>query len=289
LTPPTAARLALSFKECGRTPDKREELSEGVSTGMFRKSMVSVGDWGTSVGRAFYWLAPAGLRRRRGAVPAFAIVEQVDRFSIGVLPLLTVVLGFVGMILALQLATILELLGVVEFLPSIIGIAMVREMAPLLVGVVLSGFAGASIASEIGSMKVSDELRAYESFSIAPTRYLLAPRLVGIAIAAPIVTGLGFYLGIGGGLVIAEAILGMDSGQYITRTLAALDLQDVLLGLLKGEVFGLLVVSIAWFEGSRVTGGALGVGRATTAAVVKSVVAIIAADLLLTFLFFRIG
>ncbi len=260
-----------------------------MSTGMFRKSMVSVGDWGTSVGRAFYWLAPAGLRRRRGAVPAFAIVEQVDRFSIGVLPLLTVVLGFVGMILALQLATILELLGVVEFLPSIVGIAMVREMAPLLVGVVLSGFAGASIASEIGSMKVSDELRAYESFSIAPTRYLLAPRLVGIAIAAPIVTGLGFYLGIGGGLVIAEAILGMDSGQYITRTLAALDLQDVLLGLLKGEVFGLLVVSIAWFEGSRVTGGALGVGRATTAAVVKSVVAIIAADLLLTFLFFRIG
>ena len=256
---------------------------------MVRRAMLAVGDWGIAVGQALYWLIPGRLRGRRGSIPIRSVFEQIDRFSIGVLPLLVVVLGFVGMILALQLATILELLGVVEFLPNIVGIAMVREMAPLLVGVVLSGFAGASIASEIGSMKVSEELRAYESFSISPTRYLLAPRLIGIAIAAPLVTALGFYIGIGGGLVVAEGLLGMESGQYLVRTAAALKLGDVVLGLAKGEVFGLTVVTIAWFEGSRVTGGALGVGRATTAAVVKSVVAVIAADLFLTVLFYQLG
>ncbi len=256
---------------------------------MIRRAMIAVGDWGTSVGQALYWLIPVPLRQRRGAIPMAALLEQIDRFSLGVLPLLIVVLGFVGMILALQLATILELLGVVEFLPNIVGIAMVREMAPLLVGVVLSGFAGASIASEIGSMKVSEELRAYRSFSIAPSRYLLAPRLIGIAIAAPLVTALGFYIGIGGGLIIAGSVLGMEPGQYITRTISALELRDVILGLVKGEVFGITVVTIAWYEGCRVVGGASGVGRATTAAVVKSVVAVIAADLFLTVLFYQLG
>jgi len=256
---------------------------------MIRNRLLGVGEWGTALGEALYWLIPPVLRSRRGSVPAIRVFEQLDRFAIGILPLLVVVLGFVGMILALQLATILELLGVVEFLPDIVGVAMVREMAPLLVGVVLSGFAGASIASEIGSMKVSEELRAFESFSIPPTRYLLAPRLVAIAIAAPLVTAFGFYVGIGGGLVISEGVLGMEMGQYLTRTAVALGLEDVVLGLVKGEAFGITVVSIAWYEGSRVTGGALGVGRATTAAVVKSIVAVIAADLLLTMLFYQTG
>ncbi len=256
---------------------------------MFRRKMVAVGEWGTSIGHALYWIVPQTFRRRRGHVPPVRVFEQLDRFAIGVLPLLIVVLGFVGMILALQLATILKLLGVVEFLPDIVGVAMVREMAPLLVGIVLAGFAGASIASEIGSMRVSEELRAYESFSIPPTRYLLAPRLVAIAIAAPLVTAFGFYVGIGGGLLISEGVLGMEAGQYLTRTAMALGIEDVLLGLLKGEAFGIVVVSIAWFEGNRVTDGATGVGRATTAAVVKSIVAVIATDLLLTMLFFQMG
>jgi phospholipid/cholesterol/gamma-HCH transport system permease protein len=256
---------------------------------MFRRKMLAVGEWGTSVGQAIYWIVPAGLRRRRGAIPASRVFEQLDRFAIGILPLLVVVLGFVGMILALQLATILKLLGVVEFLPDIVGVTMVREMAPLLVGIVLSGFAGASIASEIGSMKVSEELRAFESFSIPPTRYLLAPRLVAIAIAAPLITALGFYVGIAGGLIISGQLLGMEAGQYLTRTASALSLDDVILGLTKGEVFGITVVSIAWYEGNRVTRGALGVGQATTAAVVKSIVAVIAADLLLTMLFYQMG
>ena len=116
---------------------------------MVRRAMYAVGDWGIAVGQALYWLIPGRLRGRRGSIPLRSVFEQIDRFSIGVLPLLVVVLGFVGMILALQLATILELLGVVEFLPNIVGIAMVREMAPIMTAIIMAGRTGASASTSI--------------------------------------------------------------------------------------------------------------------------------------------
>lgn len=255
---------------------------------MFHRAMVQVGEWGSSIGQALYWVMPGVLRRRRGRVPALRVFEQLDRFAVEVLPLLVVVLGCVGMILALQLATILEVHGIVAFLPDILGVAMVREMAPLLVGIVLAGFAGATIATEVGSMKEEGELTAEDNFATPPTRLLLAPRLVAIAIAAPLVTGFGFYVGIAGGLVISEMLIGTEVGHYLTRTTSALAVGDVVLGLVKAEVFGLAVVSIAWCEGSRATGGSSGVGRATSAAVLKSIVAVITADLFLTLLAYQI-
>ena len=256
---------------------------------MIRDKLIAVGEWGSAVGEAAYWLVPAPLRSRRGSVPALRVFEQIDRFAIGILPLLVLVLACVGMILALQLAAILELLGAVEFLPDIVGVAMVREMAPLLVGVVLSGALGASIASEIGALKITGELGAHESPALSAAALLLAPRLIAIAIAAPLVTAFGFAVGIAGGLAISEGVLGMEIGQCLTRTADALGLEDLILGLAKGEVFGIAVVSIAWHAGSRADGGPGGVGRAATAAVVRSIVAVIAADLLLTMLFYRMG
>ena len=253
-----------------------------------RTLLLTFGDWGLFVLEAAYWVLPAGMRKRRGKIPTPEIFRQLDRVAFGVLPLCAIVLLFVGMILALQLAGILKVLGVVEYVPDIVGIAMVREMAPLLTGVVLSGFAGAAMAAEVGGMKVSEELTAMETLSLQPSRYLIAPRLIAATVASPLVTVFGMYLGILGGLLISQALLGLAPGLYIQRTLAAVGIDDVALGVLKGGVFGMIVVGIACFEGARVHGGALGVGRATTAAVVKSIVAIIVADLFLTVLFFRL-
>ncbi|MFQ5653464.1 MAG: MlaE family ABC transporter permease [Planctomycetota bacterium] len=254
-----------------------------------RSALISVGEWGGLLADASYWFIPRRLRGRHGMVPSRETFLQLDRLTFGVLPLVTVVLFFVGMILALQLATILKLLGVLEYVPDIVGVAMVREMAPLLIGVVLAGFAGAAIAAEIGGMKVSEELKAMDSFAMPPSRFLVAPRLAAVALAGPLVTAAGFHIGIGGGLAVSWSILGIEPGQYLTRTIEALVLDDVVLGLVKGEAFGVIVVAIACFEGMRVKDGAFGVGRATTSAVVKSVVAIIAADLFLTVLFFNIS
>ena len=254
-----------------------------------RSALLAVGRWGFLFSEAGYWLVPPALRRSRGKIPRREILLQMDRIAVGMIPLVTVVLFFVGMILALQLAVILQLLGVVEYVADIVGVAMVREMAPLLTGVVLSGFAGAAIAAEIGSMKVGEELAAMESLALPPARYLMAPRLLAAAVVGPLITIFATYVGIAGGLEISQFLLGLSAGQYLERTLAALTLQDVTLGLAKGEVFAVLVAAIACFEGSRAAGGARGVGRAATAAVVKSIVAIIAADLFLTVLFFHLS
>lgn len=253
-----------------------------------RSALTTVGDWGLYLAEAWYWLIPTPFRRRRGHIPFAEVIGQLDRLAIRILPLIGLVLLSVGMILALQLAGILKMLGVVEYVPDIVGIAMVREMAPLLTGVVLSGFAGAAIAAEMGSMNVSEELTAMDTLCMQPTRFLTAPRLIAAIIATPLITVFGMYVGIAGGLLVSRMLLGLSPGMYLQRTLAAVSLNDVMLGVVKGEAFGLIVVCVACYEGARVTGGAVGVGRSTTASVVKSIVAIIAADLFLTVLFFNL-
>lgn len=256
--------------------------------GQVRRALTNCGDCGIFLMEACYWFIPQRFRARQGSIPAGETLRQLDRLAFGSIPLITVVLFFVGMILALQLATILKLLGVIEYVPDIVAVAVVREMAPLLTGVVMSGYAGAAIAAELGSMKVSEELDALKALAMPPPRFLVAPRLLAAAIAGPLITIFACYVGIGGGLVVSQLLLGISPGMYIQRTLDALDFAAVTLGALKGLTFALTVTSIACYHGFRVQGGAVGVGRATTAAVVHSIVAIIAADLFLTVLFFHI-
>ncbi len=257
--------------------------------GSIKRSLTLVGEYGIFIGQTLYWLIPNRLRKRQGGLPKPQTFIQLDRLAFGAVPLVMIVLFFVGMILALQLAGILILLGVVEYVPDIVAVSMVREMAPLLTGVVLSGYAGASMAAELGSMKVSEELEAMRSLMLPPPRFLFAPRFIAAGIASPLLTIFGSYVGILGGLTISQILLGIGPYRYVQRSLDALDLESVLLGLSKGLAFGLIVTSIACYQGARVSGGAVGVGRATTRAVVQSVVAIIAADLFLTVLFFQIA
>ncbi len=253
-----------------------------------RQSLIAVGDWGDFTARSAYWFLPKRFRARHGGIPSAATFAQTDRLAFGAIPLVSIVLFFVGMILALQLATILKLLGVIEYVPDIVAVAVVREMAPLLTGVVLSGYAGAAIAAEIGSMKVSDELEAMRSLALSPERFLVAPRLLAAAISGPLLTIFACYVGMAGGLVVSWLLLGISPGMYLQRTLDALNLGAVILGATKGLAFALIVTGISCYRGFNVTGGAVGVGKATTTAVVQSVVAVIAADLFLTVLFFHV-
>ena len=252
-------------------------------------SLIGVGDWGQFMWQTLYWFVPPAMRKRQGTIPAGETLRFIDRLSFGAIPLVAIVLFFVGMIMALQLATILKLLGVVEYVPDIVAVSMVREMAPLLTGVVLSGYAGAAIAAEIGSMKVAEELEAMKALAMPPQRFLIAPRILAAAITGPLLAVFACYIGIAGGLVISWSLLGIDPGMYLQRTTDALSLNAMYLGLTKGLTFSVLVTAIACHQGFRVQGGAVGVGKATTGAVVKSIVAIIAADLFLTVLFYNIG
>ncbi len=215
-----------------------------------------------------------------------AVAVQMVRVGVRSVPIILLVQIFIGIILALQLAPTLREYGQIERIADVVGIAVFRELGPLITAIVLSGFAGASIAAELGSMVESEEIKALRAMALNPIHFLVVPRvlatvlmLTGLAVIADVVGALG-------GLLTATTILGLPAGTYIEYTREALKMQDFLTGLIKAGVFGVLISLIACWEGLNVSGGAEGVGRATTQTVVKSIVALIATDCLFTAVFY---
>lgn len=244
-----------------------------------------LGGLGVLLAQGLWWMS-IGPLRRKGRIRLPETQVQAVRLSIRSFGIVNLVIFFVGMILAFQMAYVLKTLGVVEYVANIIGVAMVREMGPLLVGMVMTGFAGAAIAAEIGTMKVSEEVLAMETMGLHPVAFLVVPRLLATMVMLPLVTLVAEYVGVLGGFTIGHFLLGMDGALYLRRTLESLTYKDVVTGLIKAEAFGVLITLIACHEGLRVQEGAEGVGRATTNAVVRSVVAIIVCDLIFTAFFF---
>lgn len=236
-------------------------------------------------GDALWWMV-LGPLRGRGKIRYEETLSHMSRIGIRSFGVVALVLFFVGVILALQMAYVLKMFGVVEYVADVIGIAMAREMAPLLVGVVMTGFLGAAITAEIGTMVVSEEVVALESMALPPIRFLVVPRILAAMITMPFVSMVATYIGVLGGLTVAHFLLGIDAEKYLRRTLESLQHKDVFTGLLKAEAFGILIALIACKEGLGVTGGAEGVGRATTNSVVRCVVAIIVCDLVFTTFFY---
>lgn len=239
------------------------------------------------VGGAIHRLALSLVSRKR--VSRRSLTQQMVRVGVRSIPIIVLVQFFIGIILALNLAPTLDAYGQLESVADVVAIAVFRELGPLISAIVLCGFAGASIAAEIGTMVEAEELKAMRALALDPIRFLVAPRvfaatvmMVGLAVLADVV-------GTFGGLCTAVGVLGVSAQTYIDRTRAILTNTDYLTGLMKAGVFGLLIASLACYEGLRVRGGAEGVGRATTATVVKSIVSLIGADCVFTAIFYRLG
>lgn len=225
-----------------------------------------------------------GVRFRRSAL--IAQMVRVGVKSIGVIVLVQV---FIGIILVLQMSPTLDDYGQLDKVANIIGIAIFRELGPLITGVVFSGFAGASIAAEIGAMVESEEIKALRAHALNPVNYLIVPRVLATVIMMVSLTVISDVVGVFGGFLTSTGILGIDPQLYLQNTQEALVVKDFLTGLFKAGVFGMLIGLIACFLGSRVSGGAVGVGRATTQTVVLSIVTLIATDCLFTTAFFMLG
>lgn len=233
-----------------------------------------------------WWMVVAPLQGK-GKVRYEDTLLHMARIGIRSFGVVSLVLFFVGVILALQMAYVLKLFGIVDYVANVTGIAMAREMAPLLVAVVMTGFLGAAITAEIGTMVVSEEVMALEAMALPPIRFLVVPRVLATMVMMPFVSLVATYIGIFGGFCIGHFLLQIDSAKYLARTIESLEYKDVFTGLLKAEAFGILIALIACREGFRVTGGAEGVGRATTNSVVRCIVAIIVCDLVFTIFFYR--
>jgi phospholipid/cholesterol/gamma-HCH transport system permease protein len=218
-----------------------------------------------------------------------AVDAQICRIGVQSIPVVMLVSTSIGLILALQMAPPLDELGFVSRVADVIGIGVFRELGPVLAAIVLTGFAGAAIAAELGTMVVGEEVEALEAHALNPVRFLVVPRVIATAIALVTLTVLADLSAVIAGWAIGVTVLGIPSGEYVQLTLDQLAPIDFLTGLIKALVFGVLLGLIACRNGLAVRGGAAGVGKATTDTVVASIVMIIQVDLIFTAIFYALG
>jgi len=224
--------------------------------------------------------------RRMGWRNVFA---QMVRVGVRSIPIVSLVLFSIGAILVFQISPVLKNYGALDRVADIVSLAIFRELGPLVSAIVLTGFAGASIAAEMGTMVVSEEIEALEAQAISPVRFLVLPRVLATIVMMVCVAVLGNLMGVFGGMAVASTSLGISSDQYLRHTFDAVKIDDFYTGLIKAGVFGMLISSLACYLGLSVTGGAQGVGVATTRTVVYTIVALILVDLLFTATFYALG
>ena len=218
-----------------------------------------------------------------------AIVAQLCRIGVNSIFIVSLVSGSIGFILALQMAPPLESFGSVELVPNIVGVAVFRELGPLIAAIVMTGFAGAAIAAEIGTMVVGEEIEALEAHALNPIRFLVVPRILAATVSMICLAILSDVIAVTAGALISKLALGISWTTYYDNVVFQVAPVDFVTGLLKAAVFGMLIGLIACGNGLKVTGGAAGVGRATTDTVVQSVVAVVFADLIFTAVFYATG
>jgi phospholipid/cholesterol/gamma-HCH transport system permease protein len=215
--------------------------------------------------------------------------RQLARAGNESLPLVALIAALIGIILALQSAYQLRSFGAMHLVADLVAVSITRELAPLMTAILVAGRAGAAIASELGTMKVSEEIDALTVMGLDPVSFLVLPRLLALLVALPCLTLFADVVGILAGCAVSVAALGLSAGAYLSDSLSSLVLEDFWGGVLKALAFGGIIGLVACQQGLSTRGGAEEVGRSTTTTVVRSIVLIIAADLFVTALLYLRG
>jgi len=211
------------------------------------------------------------------------IVKQMGRIGADSLPIASIMALFIGMVLALQSGYALQKFGAEStYLGRTVALSIVRELGPVLTALLISGRVGASIAAELGTMSVSEEIDALRVLGINPVRYLAMPRFLACATMLPILVIYADVLGIIGGGVVAASVFGSTAKNYIDQVTIALDFMEIFKGLVKAFVFGGIIGIVSCHQGMNATGGAEGVGKATTETVVYSFIGIFVSNFFIT-------
>jgi phospholipid/cholesterol/gamma-HCH transport system permease protein len=213
-------------------------------------------------------------------------ISQAMEAGVRALPILSLITFFIGLILALQAAYELRRFGAMSFVASAVALSMTRELGPLITAVIVIGRSGSAFAAEIGTMKVTEEIDALETMAIDPVGFLVAPKFVAMIIMVPCLTIWANFMGVLGGSLFGVLKADFTFQRYITASLEALFLRDVVTGLIKSFMFGITITAVGCQEGFNTGGGAEQVGRSTTKAVVVSIFLVILVDLIFTMLFF---
>ena len=234
----------------------------------------------------FYVLAARAVRNVF-VPPHYAddITMQMDNIGVGSLSIVVLTAFSSGLIITMQMARALDQYGATGQVGQIVALTLVRELGPLLTALLVAGRNASGIASELGSMKVTEQIDAMRALGTDPIQKLVTPRLIATAIMLPVLTIVADFVGMFGGFLIAYFTLGLSGSQYWRTGYQALEYNDIVQGLLKPFIFGFIISLVGCFYGLRTTGGTQGVGRATTEAVVVASVWVFLVTSLITRIF----
>lgn len=229
----------------------------------------------------FLHLLPTSRRMRKETL------AQMFVAGIKSLPVITFVAIFTGMILALQLGLELQRYSQEIYIGSAVMVSLLREMGPFMTGLILAACVGSSMAAQLGTMSVNDEIAALEIMSIDPLRFLMAPRLAAMIVIAPVMSFYTCMMGVLGGGIVGMTQLNINWNQYIQNAMEIAGMRDLYVGLLKALLFGVIIATTACYEGFSTRNGAVGVGQATRRSVIAAFLLILVVGYFVTRLFYN--
>lgn len=262
-----------------------EDSSDNVLVNTWRAMLLGLGSIGRAGTMTLQSLAlfPVLFRTRRARSE---LARQMFVAGIKSLAVITVVGMFTGMILGLQVGLELRRFNQEIYIGSAVMVSLLREMGPFMTGLILSACVGSSMAAQIGTMTVNDEVSALEIMSINPIRFLMTPRIVAMAVMTPVLSFYTCVLGVIGGGIVGVTQLNVPWEQYITMAMDIARMRDLYVGLLKALVFGIVITGVSCYEGFTTTQGAVGVGQATRRSVIISFLLILVLGYIITRLFY---
>jgi phospholipid/cholesterol/gamma-HCH transport system permease protein len=254
----------------------------GATEGLF----AYLGGLAELTGRALLLVVASPLKRGRSIERA---VHQSMASGVTAIPIVSLITFFIGLIMALQGAYELKKLGAMQMVPALVAVSITRELGPLITAIVVIGRSGSAFAAEIATMRVTEELDALSTMALDPMAFLVAPKFVAMAIMVPCLVVWADVMGVLGGCAFGVTGGGFSFLGYFTNTRNALVLSDVMTGVVKSFVFGIIITAVGCQEGFSTGAGAEEVGRSTTSAVVISILMVIIVDVVFTALFYVTG
>ncbi|HVR43746.1 MAG TPA: ABC transporter permease [Thermoanaerobaculia bacterium] len=218
-----------------------------------------------------------------------ALMIQLDQIGVRSMSIVVITAAFIGMVLALQTAYSLEDFGGKLLVGKVVSLSLVRELAPVLMALMVGGRVGAGMTAELGTMKVTEQIDALRALATNPVRKLVVPRVIATTLMLPVLTVIAILVGTLGGMLIAVVQLHLGANYYVRSVVTTIEYNDLASGVGKTFFFGFVIALIACYNGMRTSGGADGVGRATTATVVTGAISVLILDFFLTKLFMSLA
>ncbi|MGD2082766.1 MAG: MlaE family lipid ABC transporter permease subunit [Chromatiales bacterium] len=278
--------LDLIRREASELGEPPEVEQPGVLEALGRGSLRALGDtlgFAAFIGEVAVSAVSVALRPRR--IRFRATMTELAQAGYKALPILGLLSFLLGIVIAYQGGVQLRQYGASVFIADLVGLSMIRELAPLMTAIIVAGRTGSAYTAEIGTMKVTEEVDALRTIGIPPMEILVLPKVFALLLALPLLTVYADIMGIFGGMVMAGAQLDVTFSTFLDRLTRALTLESYLIGVGKAPVFAAIVASVGCFQGLQVSGSAESVGRRTTVSVVHSIIAVIIVDAIFSIIF----